>query len=167
MITLYLDMDGVLANFDKAYRVYDPEKNDRKKFRSSVLEGKIFENLEMMPNAMSLLQFVQSYDDVNIEILTSKGTFDAEQGLEAARQKQIWLNKHKIPYKANFTRTKTEKSLYAHQFSILIDDSIGCIEPFNQKGGRGILHNDSSHKETLFKLNETLEELKFMGATAL
>ena len=167
MITLYLDMDGVLANFDKAYLTFDPEKNDRKKFRSSVLEGKIFENLEMMPNAMSLLQFVQSYTDINVEILTSKGTYDVEQGTEAAKQKQIWLDKHKIPYKANFTRDKVEKSLYAHQFSILIDDSVGCIEPFKQKGGRGILHKDSSHKETLFKLHETIEELKRMGGSVL
>jgi hypothetical protein len=157
----------VLANFDKAYRTFDPAKNDRKKFRSSVMDGKIFEDLEMMPNAMALLQFVESYKSINIEILTSMGTYDQEQGAEAARQKQVWLDKHMIPYKANFSRDKVGKSLYAHQFAILVDDSHGCIEPFNSKGGRGILHLDSAHKETLFKLDETIEELKNIGALAL
>ena len=43
MITLYLDMDGVLADFNKEYTKYDPFKEDRKKFRSAVMEHKIFE----------------------------------------------------------------------------------------------------------------------------
>ena len=40
MITLYLDMDGVLCNFDKAYRKIDPEQADRKKFRDAVFTYK-------------------------------------------------------------------------------------------------------------------------------
>jgi len=59
MITLYLDMDGVLADFHKTYVKYDPDKSDRKKFRSSVMDYKIFEELDFMPDAQELLNHVQ------------------------------------------------------------------------------------------------------------
>ena len=67
MITLYLDMDGVLCNFDKAYRKLDPEKADRKKFREAVFMHKIFEDLEFMHDSHELLEFVAKLKDINIE----------------------------------------------------------------------------------------------------
>jgi len=157
MITLYLDMDGVLADFHKEYIKYDPEKSDRKRFRQSVLEHQIFENLDYMPDALALLKYVSNLEDIfhiKVEILTSMGTHDVEQGAAAAKQKQVWLDKHGITYKANFVRNKTEKSLYADQYSILIDDSIGCIKPFTAAGGHGILHTSTA--ETIPVLGETL-----------
>jgi hypothetical protein len=144
MITLYLDMDGVLCNFDKAYRAYDPEKNDRKRFRKAVMDYHIFEDLEFMPDAQELLNYVCKLDDLRVEILTSMGTFDAEQGNAAKYQKMKWLNSKNIPYRANFVRSKQEKAKYASPTNILVDDSIGCISPFNTAGGHGILHTKSS-----------------------
>lgn len=160
MITLYLDMDGVIANFDKAYRQYDPLKEDRKKFRSAVMDGKIFEDLEMMPNAMTLLRHVASLRNVKVEMLTSMGTFDPIQGEEAKRQKLIWLKKHNIHYKANFSRSKQEKALHATPHSILIDDSEGCITPFEKAGGHGILYEDSKVRAVVQKLDNLILQLK-------
>jgi hypothetical protein len=51
-------------------------------------------------------------------------------------------------------RTKTEKAQYATEKSILIDDSVGCINPFNTKGGQGILHT-SAH-DSLDQLSRTI-----------
>jgi hypothetical protein len=157
MITLYLDMDGVLCNFDKAYRTFDPEKADRKKFREAVLTHKIFEDLEFMHDAQELLNFVSKLNGVNIEILTSMGTFDEQQGFEARVQKQKWLNKQNIPYKANFVRSKEEKANFAHHRAILVDDSIGCITPFTAKNGIGIHH--SSSVKTISEIEEILPVL--------
>lgn len=141
MITLYLDMDGVLCNFAKAYTALNGPDWERKKFRTSVLVNRIFEDLEMMPDADQLLNHVSKLDKgVNIEILTSMGTFDPFQADAARVQKLSWLKKHNIEYKANFVRTKHEKAAYANDHSILIDDSIGCITPFIEKMGHGILH---------------------------
>lgn len=162
MITLYLDMDGVLCNFDKAYRAYDPQKEDRKKFRSAVLEYHIFEDLEFMPDAQELLNYVSKLNGINIEILTSMGTFDSQQGLAAKIQKQKWLDKHNIPYKANFVRSKEEKAQYATENSILVDDSIGCISPFNAKGGHGILHTRSS--DTIQQIHDVIRGIKGLNA---
>jgi hypothetical protein len=166
MITLYLDMDGVIANFNKAFSVYKTEHaEDHIRFRDAVMEGKIFENLEKMPGADLLLEqaaLFYSWGYIDVQILTSMGTFDQERGEEAKRQKKLWLAKHNIPYTANFVRTKPEKALYAHKFSILVDDSIGCINPFNEKGGHGVLH--TRVHETLWNLNKIISELISVGA---
>jgi 5'(3')-deoxyribonucleotidase len=165
MITLYLDMDGVLADFHKTYVKYDPDKSDRKKFRASVMDYKIFEELDFMPDAQELLSHVKkvkAHFNVHVEILTSMGTHDPIQGKEAARQKQVWLDKHGITYKANFVRNKQEKSAYATPTSILIDDSSGCIGPFVAKGGHGILHSRSS--ETIRILDATILQINAINA---
>jgi hypothetical protein len=162
MITLYLDMDGVLADFNKAYTKYDPYKEDRKKFRSAVMEYKIFEDLEFMPDTQELLNHVSRLRGVDVQILTSMGTHDPVQGEEAKRQKMKWLDKMNIPYKPNFSRNKEEKSNFAHPNAILIDDSSGCIGPFVAKGGHGILHSHSS--ETIRILDSTILQLRAIEA---
>lgn len=160
-ITLYLDMDGVLADFNKEYAKYDPLKEDRKKFRSAVIEHHIFEKLDFMPDTQELLNHVTRLNGVHIEILTSMGTHDVFQGSEAKHQKQNWLDKHNIPYKANFVRSKEEKAEYATPTSILIDDSIGCVKPFEFEGGHAILHKTSS--ETIRILDETILQIRAMN----
>ena len=162
MITLYLDMDGVLCNFDKAYRAFDPQKEDRKKFRESVMTYKIFEDLEFMPDAQELLNYVSALENINIEILTSMGTYDEVQGTQAKYQKMHWLNKYNIPYKANFVRAKQEKANFAHDRAILVDDSSGCINPFNVKGGHGILHTKSS--DTIQQIHDTIRGIRGLHA---
>lgn len=161
-ITLYLDMDGVLANFNKAYTAYDPYKEDRKKFRAAVMEYKIFEDLEFMPDTQELLNHVSRLNGIDVQILTSMGTHDPIQGNEAKRQKQKWLDKRNIPYKANFSRNKEEKANYATPMSILIDDSVGCVAPFIRAGGHGILHVNAS--ETIRLLDSTILQLRALKA---
>ena len=162
MITLYLDMDGVLANFDKEYRKYDPQKEDRKKFRSAVLEHNIFEKLDFMPDAQKLLNYVSKLENINIQILTSMGTHQTDQANAAKYQKLNWLKAKNIPYVANFVHSKEEKAKYANPQSILIDDSIGCISPFLSAGGKGVHHNNTdttidSLDRILFQLRNTHE----------
>lgn len=162
MITLYLDMDGVLCNFDKAYRMYDPEKADRKRFRQAVMEYHIFEDLEFMPDAQELLNHVAKLRGIDIQMLTSMGTYDAIQASAAKTQKLHWLKKHNITYKANFVHSKAEKAKYATPSSILIDDSVGCITPFVTAGGHGILHTNSSQTNSI--LDGTILQLRALHA---
>jgi hypothetical protein len=162
MITLYLDMDGVLADFNKAYTKIATNLEDPKRFRTAVMDYHIFEDLEFMPDTHQLLNHVKKIHDVNIEILTSMGTFNPEQGQAAKTQKLKWLDSHKIDYKANFVRSKIEKAEYATETSILIDDSVGCISPFIRKGGHGILHKNAS--ETISILDATIVHVSALKA---
>jgi beta-phosphoglucomutase-like phosphatase (HAD superfamily) len=162
MITLYLDMDGVLADFHKEYDKLDPKREDRKRFRAAVLEDRIFEKLDFMPDAQELLNHVSKLNGVRIEILTSMGTHDPIQGDAAKMQKLKWLNAKNIPYKANFTRNKEEKAQYANATSILIDDSIGCITPFIAAGGHGILHTNSTNSISV--LDSTILQIHTLAA---
>jgi hypothetical protein len=160
-IKLYLDMDGVLADFAKTYAkmIF---ANDERKFRAAVLDHKIFEDLEFMSDTQQLLNHVSKLNGVDVEILTSLGTFDSTQGNEAKHQKLKWLKKHNIPYRANFVRSKQEKANYASPDSILVDDSIGCISPFIREGGQGILHTNAS--DTISLLDSTIVHLRALRA---
>jgi hypothetical protein len=155
-------MDGVLCNFDKAYRSLRTHAADGKRFRSAVMDYKIFEDLEFMPDTQELLNYVTKLDLITIEILTSMGTFETDQGNEAKRQKQKWLDKWNIPYKANFVRSKEEKAKFAHDRAILVDDSPGCINPFAAKGGHGILHTKSS--DTIQQIHDTIRGIRGLYA---
>lgn len=153
-------MDGVIADFNKEYTKYDPQKADRKRFRSAVIDDHIFEKLDFMPDAEELLNHVSRLHahGLTVEILTSMGTHDPFQASMAQMQKLNWLAEKNIPYKANFVHNKQEKSHYATNRSILVDDSVGCISPFIAKGGHGILHVNAS--DTISILDSTILQLR-------
>jgi hypothetical protein len=155
-------MDGVICNFNKRFQELQSDLPDHQKFRDAVLKHNIFEDLEFMPDAQELLNHVSRLQGVTIEILTSVGTYDPHRGQVAKMQKMNWLDKKNIPYRSNFVRSKPEKSQFATPTSILIDDSIGCITPFNEKGGHGILHTSAS--ETNRILDSTLLQIRTLEA---
>ena len=145
MFTIYLDVDGVIADFNKEYESLQSLNDDHIRFREAVMEYKIFEKLDMMP-------------DIKVEILTSTGTHNPFQSDEAKRQKTKWLLQHGIEYKPNFSQSKSEKAAYATPRTILIDDSIGCISPFIEAGGHGILHVNAT--DSIRILDSTLLQLR-------
>jgi hypothetical protein len=162
MIKLYLDMDGVLCDFQTAYtNMRTGAADNAKRFRAAVIDYKIFEDLEFMPDAKELLAHVRTLP-VHIEILTSVGTYDPFQGEDTKRQKKLWLSKHNIPYKPNFVRSKQEKAEYATPRSILIDDSIGCVKPFEFADGHAILHTTA--KKTILELDNLILQLSALSA---
>ena len=162
-------MDGVLADFDstyfhKDYDVYgDVKTKDRIRFRQAVMHGKLFEKLDMMPNAKKLLDVVRDLftRGLEVEILSSVGSKDVRHGKEAATQKTNWLLNHNIKYPRNFVTSFSEKANYANHNSILIDDRPDCIKYFTNAGGYGILHTDSKIDDTLVKLRKRFAELEY------
>lgn len=155
-ITIYLDMDGVLCNFEKAYRaMWDEFVYDRERFKEAVLVRKIFSTLEWMPNAQKFIDGVRDIEKqygVTIEMLTSTGTSRSAGKHAAIEQKTQWLKDHGIYWQPNFVCSKPEKAKYASDRAILVDDMEGCTVPFVEKGGVAFLHKDSDYSVTLSKI---------------
>lgn len=162
MITIYLDMDGVVCNFEEKFAPLKPAgvNYDKEIFAKAVMENKIFETLDWMPNGKKLIAHVRSIPGVKVEMLTSVGTHRTEQGAEAARQKTVWLKRHGIDFHPNFVKMFSEKKAYANQFTILIDDRPDCVLPFTAAGGHGILHDDRTIDHTLAMLDNIVLQLK-------
>ena len=162
--TIYLDMDGVIAHFEKAYRaMWHEYEFDRDRFHEAVLNRKIFETLDWMPNGEFLVNVLRSLEkeyDVTIEMLTSTGSKRTDMKVSGIEQKTKWLADHGIMWKANFVSSKPEKAKFATPTSILIDDSIGCIEPFIKAGGFGILYHDSFPNTSVFEIVNILKMLR-------
>ena len=156
---LYLDMDGVLCNFEKRFtELYGEDAlgfRDRKNFTTNwpnfIMDGN-FENLEWFPGGKELLEFIQNETDWDVEILSSSGGEKFHS--EVAAQKVTWLCNNGIPYKANIVPGRKHKTAYATPETILIDDTEDIIVNFNAAGGVGILHKDIN--ETLAKLRTLL-----------
>lgn len=149
-LKLYLDMDGVISNFIDNYLALADKigikyvgcktanHNNPELFRTAVLDHQIFKNLSMMPFAHELLSYVceiQSETGLQVEMLTSVNSLEPEVIKAASDQKQDWLNKRNINWKANFVSTNIAKASYANNTTLLIDDMDYCIEPFAQNGG--------------------------------
>jgi len=169
MITIYLDMDGVVCNFMEKFEVLKPAgvKYDKDIFAKAVMDGKIFEDLNWMPNGKRLIDHVRTIRGVKVEMLTSVGTQRTEQGAEAARQKTVWLKSHGIDYHPNFVKMFNEKKKYANPMSILIDDRPDCALPFTEAGGHGILHEDTHMNKTLATLDSIVLQLKAINAAKI
>ena len=152
---LYLDMDGVLTNFEQRWaelfggpaEVVRDRKNFSREWPEFVEKG-AFETLDWFPGAHKLLEYVRTLN-VPVEILSSSG--GARFHFEVAEQKQFWLKSKDITYKANIVPGRKFKSEYAKPNVVLIDDTKEIIDLFNDAGGIGILHRD---------VNITIEKLE-------
>jgi hypothetical protein len=158
---IYLDLDGVICNFEKKFvQYYGPlatAKRDAKEWNKDwedfIIHKKGFEQLEWFPGGQDLLKYLVS-TKMPIEILSSSGG-EKFHG-EVTAQKIHWLRKHGIQYKANIVPGRKKKAAYANDAAILIDDTEDNIHEFNQAGGVGILHKDSG--KTIKTLKELLEK---------
>ena len=155
---IYLDMDGVICDFTKRYKElygYVPDRHiDTKEFHENFddfIKNRNFETLDLMPDATVLLHYLRGVR-IPIEMLTSTGSKRDQK--EVARQKQIWLDKHRIDYPANFVPGKSLKKTFADEESIIIDDTDSVIRDWRKAGGIGIWHKDAN--STILQLGSVL-----------
>lgn len=172
MITkVYLDMDGVLVNFEKRYEELFGQKPSQVKNLTgresyfwknwkAFVEGCNFETLEMLPDAQELLGFAKEMQKqgIDIEILSSSGGDKYHETVTL--QKKEWLRKHNIDFYPNIVNGGSRKALFALPGSILIDDTERIIKYFTDAGGIGILH--TSAYDTINKVKPLLgRQLKY------
>lgn len=153
---IYLDMDGVVADFINQYLdlakhlniKYNGSRTDNTAnpalFRIAVLEHEIFRNLSLMPHAQMLIDYlirIQNETGLEIEMLTSVNSYSSDIVQQVSLQKNDWLKKNNILWKVNFVKENVEKSKYASPSTLLIDDNQQCIQPFLRQRGFAIHYN--------------------------
>ena len=153
---IYVDMDGVIADFHKRYTDryrMTPERADESgnfgKFFVKFIADREFATLELMRDALELLNFLNEIQ-VPKEILSSTARVDNHSSISA--QKKEWLKYHNINYVQNFVPGKHLKYSFATPNSIIIDDTKSVIDDWNNAGGIGLLH--TSAKSTIAMLKK-------------
>lgn len=159
---IFVDLDGVTADFQKAIQNIVPDYTDDKyeassKYRSLMWKtvhhyqktGRGFwEDLEPMPDAHTLWSYIMPYHP---EVLTATGNPEYNAG----KQKVRWVAKNIGPdIKVNITRKAADKAQFAAPNHILIDDKEKALKPWRAAGGIGILHTSAT---------KTIAELKKLG----
>jgi len=155
---IYLDMDGVIADFDK--RWFDvfgrtPLKSrDKKEFSDdweNFIKDKNFEKLDWYEGGEELLSYIRKLN-VPVEILSSSGGKKFHSEVET--QKKVWLKKNGIAYKPNIVAGRKLKAEYASPKVVLIDDTPDVIDGFTRANGNAVLHKNAK---------DTIEKLKKLG----
>lgn len=145
---IYLDMDGVIANFEKRYIELFNESpgssRDRKEFSNNwtkFIEGKNFETLDWWPGGPELITYLGK-NNLVVEILSSSGGNKYHDLV--VEQKKNWIKTFNLPeqWKINIVAGRKKKAEFATPDSVLIDDTLDVIEAFNKAGGIGIHHKD-------------------------
>ena len=162
---IYLDMDGVLCDFDKRFQEmfeYHPgtealaSERDRKNFSPNwkkFVETRQFATLDWFPGGKRLVEYVDSLG-VRVEILSSSGGISNHS--EVRDQKVEWLCNAGLNYPVNIVPGRRIKQYYSWHNNVLIDDTLDVIESFNQGTGVAILHKnvDDTIKELESLLNK-------------
>lgn len=176
---LYLDMDGVLVDFDagfhkisrgidiKRFSKEQGEQAARAKYLAAGVE--FWAGLEWVNGGKEIWDTASRLFQ-NVHILSSAGTTDPERGEMVITGKRHWLSKH-IPSMAveniHIVLGSHRKQEYASPMAILVDDLNKTIQSWQGKGGIGILHDYAKYKKSVkalerlasFKLSEIAKQV--------
>lgn len=151
---VYLDMDGVLTDFEAAFKKIDGrttkelEKEGDPVFWDHVKKGglKFWSQMPWMKGGKELWNHLKGS---NVEILSAP----ARALPECPEGKRVWVKRELGNVKLNLKRA-SEKHEFASPISILIDDNEDNVKKWNSAGGQGIHHTS---------LNNTLKQLRKYG----
>lgn len=157
MTTIYLDMDGVVADFDAyAKKVLNNDliqhawsEEDWKKLSSS---QRLYRDLEKTPEADKLVKFctlVSKEQNWNLMFLTAVPKDDDMPW--AFYDKVNWINERYPNIPVMFGPHSYDKWRHCQPGDILIDDRPSNCEEWKKAGGHGILHKGD--------LEETINQL--------
>ena len=140
---IFLDMDGVLANFGQGVEgpkylngPFDKQSDyDQRKVELS--NAGLFFDLPPMSDMQTLVNYVKD-TGIDWEILSCSGMQNRDK---VAKDKFKWIRKHvDIDVLVTCTLKGKEKAIFARPGHVLIDDKASNITAWQNAGGEGILH---------------------------
>lgn len=147
MLQVYLDMDGVIADFVGGSMLVHGISSDKMScswdywtkhgiedtaFWIPIQNEEFWENLPVCEDGIKMLELIEAViPRERISILSSADRYGACEG------KRKWLNKH-LPHLRNSATFSVDKFRYAAPNKILIDDSDTNLEKFKSCGGIGV-----------------------------
>jgi hypothetical protein len=166
---VYLDMDGVIADFfggiEKLYGVkhWKELTSDRTKdLKAEVIDRitgtNFFETLPKFSTADQLINMIKQFTGGTFSICSSPLRGD---NANSAKWKKVWISKNiEQPEKIIITGRKETYAMnkQTKQPNILIDDRPINIQKWQSAGGYGILYQ--ANKDSLSKIKSSLEEFK-------
>jgi hypothetical protein len=162
-LTLYLDLDGVLADFDKRVEELSGRRPDA--FRPPHAMWKhlspprcptFFDSLEMMPDAHVLFEFAKPYKPV---ILTGLPI-----GNWAAPQKRAWCARMLGADVEVLCVMRRDKMQYARPNAVLVDDNSKTGEEWRAAGGLFVHHTSAA--TSIAQLKKLLPPMDGAAASA-
>ena len=163
--TVYLDMDGVLADFfgglEKMYGVQhwkeltsDKTKDLKIEVIKRITGTNFFETLPKFPTADALINTVKEFTGGKFSILTSPLRGDHDN---SAKWKKGWINQNIEQPNETLVSGRKEKWATTNGVSnILIDDRPVNIEKWQAKGGFGILYQ--ANRDPLTTVEQALTQ---------
>ena len=162
-MTLYLDMDGVIANFFDAFaKKFGKEHwkmiQDKEKAIAQLQGTDFFNTLDVFPTSQKLVDFARSTGDWGICSSPLRGDRD-----NSAYWKRQWLTKKGFLPEIDKLIFTGMKEKYATdpidgKPNILVDDKPSNIDRWVKKGGIGILYqaNENSLEDLIEKIRKSL-----------
>ncbi len=161
---LYLDMDGVIADFYTLLSEWFKVDHWKEiKTREEILErlkgSSFFSEIPVFSNTYLILDIVDYYTEGNWSILSTPLEGDFENSV---KHKDIWLDR--VLEQAGIETIRTRNRFYSHKKwefaepnTVLIDDRPQNINDFIKAGGLGIRFQ--ANESYLSKLVQKLEKL--------
>lgn len=141
MLSLRIDLDGVLADFEKAAILATGTpfvRGDNEIWKKLQEHPNFFRTIPLMPDAMKLWVYLR-LNFTDIEILTAiprNGTMP-----DAAVDKRFWVKDHfGDGIKVNTCLAVEKQQFCTGPDCILIDDNVKNIFQWSMQGGLGIFH---------------------------
>ncbi|HET8726798.1 MAG TPA: hypothetical protein VFO41_04720 [Alphaproteobacteria bacterium] len=144
---LFLDLDGVLADFDRGVEAVTGKRPDqlrtKEMWRALSQEPDFFGSLEMMTDAQVLWEFCEPHRPT---ILTG-----LPHGSWAPEQKRRWVANMLGAHIRVITCMSREKHRHAGPGHVLVDDRESAREPWERGGGTFILHTSAANSIAALK----------------
>jgi 5'(3')-deoxyribonucleotidase len=176
MPTIYLDMDGVLADFNTAARNYlqataqeehEAEQRGRwpeHKWRNLVDAPNFYRHLPKMPRADELVKLARRFQDElgwEVRILTAIPTNNEVP--DVFQDKFDWMHEYYPGIRLCFGPYSTDKYKHARPGDILVDDRDSNCREWSATGNTAVRVLSQSYQGALDELAEILATLKGTG----